>query len=223
MRFPRLVRRAGFWLPTSAGWLAIVVAAVAAVASIVFFLYPFLAINQPVAGRVLVVEGWMSPSQLDHAVEAYRNGSYNKVLTTGGPVVTWPGDQEYSTAAHRAARYLALRGVPPSVLVAAPAEQVPRHRTFQGALAVRARLQAEGVHPGSVDVVSAGPHARRSRFLYRLVFGPQTRVGVLAAYPDGYDPQAWWLSSAGVQEVLREVLALVWVAAFFWPEGRLPW
>lgn len=203
--------------------MALVAAAVAVGVWIAFFLYPFLAISQPVAGRVLIVEGWMSPSQLDQAAEAYRNGTYTKVLTTGGPLVMWPGDQEYPTAAHRAARYLATRGVPVSVLVAVPTAQFMRHRTFQSALAVRVRLQAEVAPVAKVDVVSAGPHARRSRFLYRLAFGSQTGVGVLAASPDSYNPRAWWQSSAGVQDVAGELFALMWVAVFFWPEGRLSW
>lgn len=218
---PPLVRRKSIWLPTFAGWLAILAAAAASGSLLSACVYPFLAANNPIGARVLVVEGWMVPSQLDHAAEAYRNGSYRRVFIAGGPVVHWPGDPRFASTAERAARYLATHGVPSSALVAVSTEDLLRHRTYLSARAVRARIDAEGTPVSEIDLVSAGPHARRSRFLYALAFGSGTRVGILAATPADYEPHGWWRSSAGIQEVAGQLFALVWVWLFFWPEGRL--
>jgi hypothetical protein len=221
MTLPPLVRRKSVWLPTFAGWLAIWAAAVASGAVLSACIYPFLATNNPIGAPVLVVEGWMAPSQLDHAAEAYRNGSYRRLFVAGGPLVLWPGDPPYASTAERAARYLAARGVPSSALVVVPTGELLRHRTYHSARAVHARIDAEGASVSAIDVVSAGPHARRSRFLYALAFGSGTRVGILAASPAEYEPHAWWRSSAGIQDVAGQFFALVWAGLFFWPEGRL--
>lgn len=223
MRLPRLTRRRTLWIPTFAGWVVACALVIASGGLLSTYAYPFLAMNSHGDARILVVEGWMNPPQLDGAAEAYRNGAYDWVLVTGGPVVHWPGDQLYPSVAHRAARYLGSRGVPDSVLIPVATGELLRHRTYYSALAVRARMQKEQALVPAIDVVSAGPHARRSRFLYALAFGPQTRVGIFAVPPADYDPAAWWRSSAGVQEVAGQLFALVWAKAFFWPEGRLPW
>jgi hypothetical protein len=68
-----------------------------------------------------------------------------------------------------------------------------------------------------VDVFSAGPHARRSRLLYQMALGPGVQVGVLAARPAGFDPDVWWRTSTGVEQMVFQGLGFVWVKCCFWP------
>src|SRR5437870_10145196 len=48
--------------------------------------YPFLAATHRVDADVLVVEGWVHEYAIRVAVEEFRSNSYQRVLTTGGPV-----------------------------------------------------------------------------------------------------------------------------------------
>src|SRR5207237_10653069 len=110
----RLVRRREVWLPTLWGWLVLLV--VLALAALIAgrALYPFLAINEPSGGKILVVEGWMNPEGLDQAVEVFRKGSYELAVATGASVAEWPQENVYRTAAERAAEYLKSRGLAPA-------------------------------------------------------------------------------------------------------------
>jgi hypothetical protein len=78
-----------------------------------------------------------------------------------------------------------------------------------------ARKQAPGL--ASLDVFSSGPHSRRTRLLYRMAFGPDVAIGIVAAHPDTYDPDRWWASSVGAETVLSEALKLAWTKCFFRP------
>ena len=82
---------------------------------------------------------------------------------------------------------------------------------------VRDWARQTGTVLGSVDVFSAGVHARRSRLLYRMALGPDVEVGVLAAQPQMFDAERWWTTSAGVKSVIGETLSLGWTVCCFWP------
>ena len=49
--------------------------------------YPFLAITHRVDARVLVVEGWIHEYAIRAAVKEFQSTHYQRVFTTGGPVV----------------------------------------------------------------------------------------------------------------------------------------
>jgi hypothetical protein len=69
-------------------------------------------------------------------------------------------------------------------------------------------------------VVSAGPHARRSRLLYELAFGEGVKIGAIAARPHDYDPRGWWRSSVGAKDVWEQAVGLLWVKWFFNPPAQ---
>jgi hypothetical protein len=69
----------------------------------------------------------------------------------------------------------------------------------------------------SVDIVSIGPHARRSRLLYQKALGDKVKVGVIAIEDKRFDPDHWWQSSVGVRSVMGETIAYLYARFFFWP------
>lgn len=210
-----LVRRREVWLPTWQG-LLLLVGGVVAVA-LVFFVnaYRLLAPQDPAPGAtVLVVEGWLDRSDLEQAVVAWRSGRYERVVTTGGPIVMWDHACTWKNYAERAAGHLRARGVPAD---AAPAPASQQERTFLSAVVLREWLREAGLRPQAVDLFSAGVHARRSRRLFEMALGPQVQVGIVAATPATYDAQRWWTSSAGAKAVVGEVLGVAWTTCCFWP------
>ena len=210
----RLARRREIWLPTGLGWLLLLGIVGAALAAALRFLYPYLAVTEPVGAPIAVVEGWLDPGELDEAAAAIRQGGYRMVVTTGGPLHLWPRSADDGTFAGRAAEYLRSRGVGP--LVAAPSPITHDNRTYKSALMVRDWARRSGIRVERLDIYSRGPHARRSRHFYRLAFR-DADVGVVALRPDGYDPARWWRSSAGAREVLEQATGLVWTFCFFRP------
>jgi len=207
----KLMQRREVWLPTAWGWALVLVLIAMLGATFVRGLYPWLAVSDPVGAQVLVVEGWLGPRQLDEAITRYRSGRYGRVITTGGPLHAWPPSLAQATYAERAAEYLKMRGVPAT---AVPSPITPQDRTYYSALMVREWAQRAGMAVDAIDVVSEGPHARRSRLLYERAFGPQVRIGVLATRPADYDPAAWWRSSTGAREVWDQATGLAWLQIF---------
>jgi hypothetical protein len=214
----RLVRRREILLPTVWGCALLLVLGAGGTVFVARNLYDFLATNDPAAARVLVVEGWLAPDELDQAVNYFRTGSYERVITTGGPIQSWPEVRSaYRSFAELAAAYLSAHGVPGDAIVAVPAPASAQERTFLSAVVVRDWAKRSGVTLDAIDVFSAGPHARRSRLLYRMAFGAGVEVGVLAARQRDYDPEAWWRTSSGAESVFGEAVMLTSVKLFFWP------
>ena len=214
---PSLLRRRHVWLPTVWGWLVIAAVVAAAVLLGGPRLHGFLALNDPVGARLLVVEGWMTPLDLDQAVAAFRAGRYERIVTVGGPITGWPELNRHSTFAEMAADHLRKRGLADVDVIAVPAPDTEQHHTYMNAMCVREWAAKSRLPLDSVDVFSSGIHARRSRLLYAMAFGPDVRVGVVAAEPTSYDASRWWRSSAGAKSVLGEAISLAWTKCCFWP------
>jgi len=212
-----LFRERRIWLPTILGWLLLLLMGVM---TSVFFarnIYSFLAPNEPVGARVLVVEGWLTPEELDQAAQAFKKGAYERIVTTGGPVSGWPElitDTDYAKVA---ADYLVRHGVRHDEIAIVPAPRSAQERTFLSAVMFRESAQRLGITLDAIDIYSSGPHARRSHLLFQMALGQQVRVGVLAARPSNFDPESWWQTSAGVEAIVFQSIGFVWVKCFFWP------
>jgi len=219
-------RRRQVWLPTWRGALLLLVAATLVVAGLCTQAHDLLAPHQPARGpagdgaRTLVVEGWMEAGELQQAIAVLHAGRYARVLTTGGPVLTWPGDTLWRSYAVRAASYLRANGVADIPVIAVEAPASAQDRTYLSAVMVREWAQHAGVKLEAIDLFSVGVHARRSWLLYRMALGDEVEVGVLAARPVEYDPQRWWASSAGAKTTLGEAVSVVWTKCCFWPAAR---
>lgn len=214
---PTFIRRREIWFPTIWGWLALLLIGAAMVVLVVRSLHPFLAPNEPVGARVLVVEGWMDREGLDQAVAAVRSGRYERIVTTGGPIEQWPEFHCHATFAERAADYLKRRGLAEAAVTAVPGSISAQDRTYLSAVMVREWAQRSGLALDALDVFSSGTHARRSRLLYRLAFGTDVNIGVYAARSSDYDAETWWRSSIGARDVLEQAIGLLWAKCFFRP------
>jgi hypothetical protein len=204
-------------LPTLWGWMALLLCGAVATIGLLRSIYPFLAVTEPVGASVLVVEGWLGQKELDGAIDVFRAGGYERIVTTGGPLHTWPESSPDSTYAHRAADYLRRHGPGTVPITPAPSPITHQDRTYNSALMVRAWAQRSGIELKKIDVVSRGPHARRSRMLYEQAFGPLVQIGVLAVGPEDYGEVHWWRSSTGAREVAEQAIGILWIKLFFNP------
>ena len=180
-------------------------------------LHAFLSPTDPVGGQVLVVEGWMDADSLDQAVALWSEGTYEQVVTTGAPMTGWAEMLVHTTYAEMAAKYLVEHGVPAAVVTAVPAPESAQDRTFLSAVMVREWAKRERPGLERIDLLSTGVHARRSRMMYRAAFGDGVEIGVIAARPGDYDPDAWWTTSGSAKATVGEALGYVWTWLFFHP------
>lgn len=175
-------------------------------------IYGFLAVNSPVAGKVLVVEAWIPRYALREAVEIFNRGGYDRIVAAGTI-----GIDEDPTKEYFATGRLIEMGVPPDRIVDATYAYAKRDRTFHAAMTVRAWLESNGLARTSIDIVTLGVHARRSRLLYERAVGDDVAVGVYSIAERGFDADRWWQSSHGTRRVIDETIAYAYARLFYLP------
>lgn len=211
-----LIERRMRWSLTWRGWLLAGGALAVAAALGVRMVHPFLSVNRPIDADVLVVEGWIPEYAIARAAEIVRAGRYKRVVTVGGPVSGVPNpandDDTYAYVALQNFRKLGL--VPPQVEMV-PTNRASRDRTYQYARDLRSWLERNRVPPRGINVVTLGPHARRTRLLFSRAFGREVPVGVISVVDQDYEASQWWRYSEGVKEVLAESVAYLYARLWF--------
>ena len=220
--FRRFLRKREILAPTLQGWAVILLCLLIVLTTVVTGLHPFLAVNRPVGGEVLVVEGWLSKYALQAAADRFRSDGYRWLVTTGGPLSEDSHFAEcfagFQTYADVSAALLKEMGVEGDRISTVATPRVVRNRTYASAVALRRYLQEAVPTATGVDVFTLGPHARRTWLLFDMALGGQVRVGVIHAAYRGYDPHRWWASSSGVKRTITEALGYLYARFLFFPE-----
>ena len=212
-----LVRSRVCLVPTLRGWLVIFVSFVLIAILTLGGLHSFLAVNDPVQDGLLVIEGWAPDYCLELAVDEVKRHHYPKVYVTGGPLEVGGHLSRYGTYAQLGAATLIQLGLDSNVVQAVPAPRVRSDRTYTAAVALRKWLLEHNITPSRIQLLSEGPHARRSRLLYEMAMGKEVVVGVTAIPSNEYDAHRWWRYSAGVRNVIGEGLAYLYARFLFFP------
>ena len=103
-------------------------------------------------------------------------------------------------------------GFPPQ-----PSHVIGRDRTYSSAIALRDWFHQHNVRVQSINVVTEGTHARRTRLLFEKALGSNVAVGVIAVPSPDFDARHWWRYSEGVEEVVTEGVAYLYAKFFFRP------
>ncbi len=215
-RFWGLLNRRERWGLSWRGWLVMLLAILLSGTLLTLRIYPFLAVTDRVPTNVLVIEGWVHDFAIQAAVDEFRSGRYERVFTTGGPV-SGLGEyvNDFQTSASVGAERLVATGLPAERVQMVPTRVLDRDRTYASAIALRDWFRAHDFHPKEINVLTEGPHARRTRLLFQRAFGGETAVGIIAIHNPDYDEKRWWHYSEGVKDVLNEGFAYVYARLFF--------
>ncbi len=213
-----IISRKERWGLSWGGWLLLVTLVLGTSLCFFFTIGPFLAVTDRMRAEILVVEGWLPVSLQRAAAEEFTSSDrYDQLFATGGPWSKDPNQSERKTWAWAGAERLKAAGVPAGVVRAVPCGRTSRDRTYESALALREWRRAHDAHFTSINVVTEGVHARRTRLLFAEAFGPEVAVGIVALPSPDYDLAHWWLSSAGVRDVIGETLAYFYAKICFSP------
>ena len=212
-----LLRRRQCVVPTLRGWALLALG----FAALAFFgtreVYPFLAVTDPAPGGVLIVEGWVSDYMFEAAIAEFRQNHYAKVFVTGIPLERGAPLSEYTNYAFLGAALLVKLGLSTNDVQAVPTGPTRRDRTYATALSLKHWWREHDLAPARVNLITSGPHARRSRLLFQKALGKGVTVGVLALGVRDYDERHWWHYSQGVRIIIGEVLAYAYARLLFYP------
>jgi hypothetical protein len=205
------------WCLTIYGWLFILILVVVVMILAIKSIHPFLAMNRPIYGGLLIVEGWVPDYVLQQAINEFQKKPYQLLITTGGPLEQGFHLSEYQTYAGLAAAILKNLGFNENLLISIPSPAVRKDRTYASALAVKKWLFTSDLLISSITIYTLGTHARRSRLLFEKAFGHQISVGIIAVENLEYDSLKWWKSSSGVRSIINETIAYLYARFFFYP------
>ena len=210
-----LARRRTVWLPTWRACLLSVVLLVSAGVVLVKTLHPFLELTQRAGGGVLAVEGWGPDFSFRAAAEEFSRGGHSQLVVTGGPIEKGAPFIGQDTYAGLGAAMIGSMTGRTDLAIAVPAPQVRTDRTYASAIALRKWLLRSGPLPKKLDVLTTGPHARRTWLLFRAAFPDSVEVGVIAVPDDRYDASRWWTSSDGFRTTTSELIAYLYAKFLF--------
>jgi hypothetical protein len=217
-----ILRRKERWSLSWHGWLLLTSAGLVAAYFAFLNIHPFLAVTHRVNTNVLVVEGAIPQYTLRAGAEEFKNGSYERIFTTGGPENGNGGYiNDYYTWASIAADALKKLGIPKDVIQMAPSHVLGRDRTYSSAIALRDWFRDHNLAIHSFNVLTEDCHARRTQLLYQEAFGKKVTVGIIAVSNPDYDPKDWWRYSDGVREVIGETIAYIYARFLFYPPVSL--
>jgi hypothetical protein len=205
-----LIHRQEKWTFTTQGWGVVITFAATLIIFMITHIHPFLSVTSPIKADILVVEGWLPDYALKQALTEFENGSYNKVVTTGGPLPTGYYLAEYKTFAELSAATLKALGLKKEKLIAVPVLDVIKNRTYASAITFRQWLLNSNLNVQSINLYTFDVHTRRSWLIFKKVLAPKFQVGAIAAKTRDYQPDKWWTSSAGVRSVISEVIAYIY-------------
>jgi uncharacterized SAM-binding protein YcdF (DUF218 family) len=181
-------------------------------------IHPFLAVTHREDTKILVMEGWVHEFAAQAAAEEFKTGAYEKIYVTGVPVA---GSGAYTidsnTEAYVGAGLLKRHGMSEEFLQRVPRRAVERDRTYGSAIELRNWFREHNVLVQSINIVTEGVHARRTRLLFQEAFGKSVVVGIIAAPNPEYDARHWWRYSTGVREVVGETIAYIYARFLYYP------
>jgi uncharacterized SAM-binding protein YcdF (DUF218 family) len=200
------------------GWLVLALVLLVAGFVLLKWTYPFLAVTHRVDTNVLVVEGWIHKYAIRAAVKEFQDNHYERVFTTGGPVVgTGRYINDAQTSASVGAGLLRKDGLSADVVQMVPSHVIERDRTYSSAVALRDWIQEHQPSVRRINVLTENTHARRTRLLFQEAFGKEADVGIISVPNPDYRADRWWRYSEGVKDVGSEALAYVYARLFFHP------
>jgi len=205
------------WGLTLWGWLTILLILVLVVFLLISRTYSLLSPVKPVKADILVVEGAVPDYVLDSAVAEFHRNHYKLLITTGTPLEWGHLLIDYGNTAMVAASTLKNMGFDTTLLVAVSTDEIQNDRTYNSALALGAYLKK--FHPDlkAINLMSYGPHSRRSQMMFQAALGSDYEVGIISVKSFYYGRNNWWRSSKGFREVMNELLGYIFVKVFFVP------
>ena len=186
--------------------------------------YPFLAITHRVNANTLVVEGWIHEFAIRAAVKEFQSNHYQRVFTTGGPVVGSGGYiNDFHTAASVGADLLTKNGLANESVQMVPSRVMDRDRTYGSAVALRNWFRDHNMVVPGINIVTEDLHARRTRLLFQKALGKDAQVGIIAVANMDYPANRWWYYSEGLKDVVSEFVAYLYARLFFFaPQAADP-
>ena len=213
----QLFRKRNCTRPTLLGWVIILLFLAVIFRLSLVAVYYFLAVNNSVNSKTLVLEGFAPTYVVKDALKYYKENEFDRLIVTGIPIVNYEFIAPYKNTALATMTAIRKFGFNDTVYIADIPTNILIDRTYNTAVATK-MLFDENNWPKNFDIYSVGVHARRSRMMFRKVFGSDYDIGIISHQDRTFDPNHWWRNSKGFRNVSNEFVATLYVMMFFHPD-----
>jgi len=219
MKRIQLANKCERWGLTIYGWLLVFVFSILLIFGFVKTIVPFLSAEETVDARIMVVEGYVPDYAYPDIIRIFYEDDYELIIASGTSF-----DQGFyiagmKTAAELIRNSLINLGFDSTKVVAVPVPpDVYKDRTWHSAWYTFNYIRESLPDVESVNIVSLGPHARRSKYLFEMVYEPEIRLGNIVMPHHSVKSGDWYKSSRGFRTVINETIAYLYVKLFFSPD-----
>jgi len=219
MKSFKLANKRERWGLTIYGWLLILI-----FIALTFLIYVkgvvgFLSAERTIDAKIMVIEGYMPDYAYNDIIKIFNEKNYELIVATG---IAY--DQGFylsgvNTAAGLIRNSLLEFDFDSTKVVAVPVPpNVFKDRTYYSAVYSYQYIHGHFPEAKTVNIVSLGPHAARSLYLFRMVYEPEIQLGNIVIPHISISKSNWYKSSRGFKSVLNESISYFYVKFFFWPD-----
>jgi len=162
--------------------------------------------SAPLKSGYLIIDGQMPDYVLQEAISIYSQYDYDKIITTGGNLISGYYLTGELTMAELTNKTLLTLGFDSANVIVISGSNTPTNRTLNSAIDLKNWME-ENDEIEKLDIITEGFHAKRSQLLFQKVLGKKTDVGVWAIQPASYDTEKWWKTSKGARTFISETIA----------------
>jgi len=217
----RIVSKRERWGLTGWGWLLILLFFIILGWLSVKNIVPFLSHQNTIEARVMVLEGYIPDYAYDQVLKIFHEKNYELLIATGTVYDQGFYISGLTSNAELVGKSLLALGFDSTKLAIVPASSdIYRDRTYHTGMAVKTYLQKYHPEVKSFNMISMGSHARRSLYLYNLIFDENIKVGNIVIPEMNFDTKHWYKSSYGFRTIINESLGYFYVLWFFAPEQQ---
>lgn len=219
MRSFKLANKRERWGLTIYGWLFVFTLFTIAFLVYVKGIVAFLSAEDTIDAKIMVIEGYIPDYAYDEIIKSFNENNYEMIVTSGATF-----DQGFylsgiNTSAGLIRNSLLELGFDSAKVVAVPVPaNVYKDRTYHSAIYSHKYIREHFPDVKSVNIVSLGPHATRSLYLFRMVYEPEIQVGNIVIPHISISTNNWYKSSRGFKGVMDETTSYFYVRFFFWPD-----
>jgi uncharacterized SAM-binding protein YcdF (DUF218 family) len=219
MKKIKLVSKRYRWGLTWSGRIVIAVLLFILLVIYVRRIVPFLSEQQSVSAKVMVIEGYVPDYAYPEIIKTFKTEKYEYIITSGTTYDQGFYISGVETAAGLIRNSLLALGFDSTKVIAVPVPSgVFKDRTYNSAVYSYKYIREHWPDIRAVNIVSQGPHARRSKYLFKLVYEPEIKVGNIVVNPVGINRYNWYKSSRGFKGIINETISYFYVLFFFWPD-----
>ncbi len=180
---------------------------------------PFLSCEKTIDARVVIIEGYVEDWAIPEIVETLKHIKPEIIITTGTPLDRGYYLNNVTSTAHLVAQSLIKLGVDSATIHIVPVSpDIMVNRTYHSALETKKFLTENHPDINKITLISTSVHARRSHYLFKMVFHPEIEPGNRVISSPYLNRNDWYKSSRGFRVVLSESLAWLYVRLFFRPD-----